>query len=103
MNNIAKKLNEQLKELEVSKLYFSLKETISKDEYLTKLLEVIKITQNEMKQHLKNNDIKSYNASKQSLEILKKEFYENPLINNYMVIKNELNDVLEQIVYILSE
>ena len=56
-----------------------------------------------MKQHLKNNDIKSYNASKQSLEILKKEFYENPLINNYIVIKNELNDALEQIVYILSE
>ncbi len=103
MESKAKELNTKLKELEVSKEYFSLKEKISNDEYLTKLLDVIKKTQNEMKNHLKNNDIKSYKASKQTLEMLKQEFYNSPLINNYIIVKNELNNVLEQVVNILSE
>ena len=103
MENKAKYLNKALKELEVSKEYFSLKEKINNDEYSKKLLEVIKQTQNDMKSHLKNNDIKSYKASKQTLELLKQEFYELPLINNYIIVKNELNDILEQVVNILSE
>lgn len=103
MENKAKDLNKALKELEVSKEYFSLKEKINKDEYSKKLLEVIKQTQNDMKSHLKNNDIKSYKATKQTLELLKQEFYELPLINNYIIVKNELNDILEQVVNILSE
>ena len=103
MINQAKELNKKLKELEVSKEYFSLKESIINDESLTKLIEVIKQTQNDMKNHLKNNDIKSYNASKLTLQILKKEFFDNPLINNYIVAKNEMYDVLEQVVNILSE
>ena len=41
--------------------------------------------------------------NKRNVEILRKEFYENPLINNYIIVKNELNDTLEQIVNILSE
>ena len=77
MINKAKELNQSIKDLEVAKEYLSLKERINNDEYLNKLLNVIKQTQNEMKQHLKNNDIKSYKASKQTLEILRKEFYEN--------------------------
>jgi cell fate (sporulation/competence/biofilm development) regulator YlbF (YheA/YmcA/DUF963 family) len=103
LENKAKDLNKALKELEVSKEYFSLKEKINNDEYSKKLLEVIKQTQNDMKSHLKNNDIKSYKASKQTLELLKQEFYELPLINNYIIVKNELNDILEQVVNILSE
>lgn len=103
MINKAKQLNEKIKELDISKEYFNLKKVISEDDYLNNLLNVINKTQNEMKEHLKNNDIKSYNASKKSLEILKKEFIENPLINNYMIVKNEMYDVLEQVVNILSE
>lgn len=103
MENKAKELNNTLKELEVSKEYFALKESINNDEYLMKLLEIIKQTQNNMKNYLKNNDIKNYNASKQTLEVLKQEFYNSPLVNNYIVVKNELNDILEQVVNILSE
>lgn len=103
MENKAKELNNALKELEVSKEYFALKESINNDEYLMKLLEIIKQTQNNMKNYLKNNDIKNYNASKQTLEVLKQEFYNSPLVNNYIVVKNELNDILEQVVNILSE
>lgn len=103
MINKAKKLNDDLKELDVSKEYFNLKKLISEDSYLNDLLDVINKTQKEMKEHLKNNDIKSYNASKKTLEVLKQEFIENPLINNYIVVKKEVYDVLEQIVNILSE
>lgn len=103
LENKAKELNNTLKELEVSKEYFALKESINNDEYLMKLLEIIKQTQNNMKNYLKNNDIKNYNASKQTLEVLKQEFYNSPLVNNYIVVKNELNDILEQVVNILSE
>lgn len=103
MINKAKELNNNLKELDVSKEYFNLKKLISEDAYLNELLEVINKTQNEMKNHLKNNDIKSYNASKKTLEVLKQEFIDNPLINNYIVIKKEIYDVLEQVVNILSE
>ena len=86
MENKAKELNNALKELEVSKEYFALKESINNDEYLMKLLEIIKQTQNNMKNYLKNNDIKNYNASKQTLEVLKQEFYNSPLVNNYIVL-----------------
>lgn len=103
MINKAKKLNNDLKELDVSKEYFNLKKLILEDSYLNELLEVINKTQKEMKEHLKNNDIKSYNASKKTLEVLKQEFIENPLINNYIVVKKEVYDVLEQVVNILSE
>lgn len=103
MINKAKKLNDDLKELDVSKEYFNLKKLILEDSYLNDLLDVINKTQKEMKEHLKNNDIKSYNASKKTLEVLKQEFIENPLINNYVVVKKEVYDVLEQVVNILSE
>lgn len=103
MINKAKKLNDDLKELDVSKEYFNLKKLILEDSYLNDLLDVINKTQKEMKEHLKNNDIKSYNASKKTLEVLKQEFIENPLINNYIVVKKEVYDVLEQVVNILSE
>ena len=69
MENKAKDLNKALKELEVSKEYFSLKEKINKDEYSKKLLEVIKQTQNDKKRHLKNNHIQSNKASKQILDL----------------------------------
>ena len=61
------------------------------------------ITQNEAKECLKNNDIENYKIKSKSLEILKDEFINHPLVNNYINVKNELNDLLEQVVSILSE
>ena len=83
--------------------YVNLVSLIHTISYLNELLDVINKTQKEMKEHLKNNDIRSYNASKKTLEVLKQEFIENPLINNYIVVKKEVYDVLEQVVNILSE
>ena len=42
-------------------------------------------------------------VDEESLEVLKDEFINHPLVNNYINVKNELNDLLEQVVSILSE
>ena len=102
MTNLAKKLNEELKNTKEAKEYFALKEKLSNDEYINKLLEVIKQTQNESKECLKNNDLENYKIKQQTLNVLKEEFLNNPLINNYIVCKNELEQILNQIVSILS-
>jgi cell fate (sporulation/competence/biofilm development) regulator YmcA (YheA/YmcA/DUF963 family) len=101
--NKAKELNKALKETSISKEYFALKEALENDEYITNLLKVIKQTQNEAKECLKNNDIENYKIKSKSLEVLKDEFINHPLVNNYINVKNELNDLLEQVVSILSE
>ncbi|MBQ4060849.1 MAG: YlbF family regulator [Bacilli bacterium] len=103
MINKAKQLNKALKETSISKEYFALKDALENDEYITNLLKVIKQTQNEAKECLKNNDIENYKIKSKSLEILKDEFINHPLVNNYINVKNELNDLLEQVVSILSE
>ena len=103
MINKAKQLNKALKETSISKEYFALKEALENDEYITNLLKVIKQTQNEAKECLKNNDIENYKIKSKSLEVLKYEFINHPLVNNYINVKNELNDLLEQVVSILSE
>ena len=103
MINKAKQLNKALKETSISKEYFALKDALENDEYITNLLKVIKQTQNEAKECLKNNDIENYKIKSKSLEILKDEFINHPLVNNYINVKNELNDLLEQVVSILCE
>ena len=103
MINKAKQLNKALKETSISREYFALKEALENDDYITNLLKVIKQTQNEAKECLKNNDIENYKIKSKSLEVLKDEFINHPLVNNYINVKNELNDLLEQVVSILSE
>ena len=101
--NLAKKLNLALKESEISKEYFSIKDAISKDDYLMGLLNSIKQSQNEDKECLKQNDLKNYKIKAKTLEVLKDEFINHPLINNYIVAKEEMENMLFQVVNILSE
>lgn len=103
MINKAKELNEAIKSTPIAKEYLTLKEIINNDDYIKSLLEVINKTQKEAKEHLENNDLKSYSASTNTLKILKEEFFSNPLINNYISCKEEMQNFLEQIVNILSE
>jgi len=88
--NLAKELNEELKQKKEAKEYFTLKEKLSSDEYINKLLKVIKETQNESKECLKNNDLENYKIKQKTLNVLKEEFLNHPLIHNYIVCKNEL-------------
>ena len=103
MINTAKELNKALKELPEAKEYFKVKEALLKDEYIISLLEVIKQTQNEAKACLTNNDIEGYKIKNNTLNVLKEEFINLPLISNYIAIKDDIYQILEQIVNILSE
>lgn len=103
MINKAKKLNENLKDLEETKQYFALKKIIEDDKEINELLSVINKTQQEAKKHLKENDIASYKCSVLTLEMLKKEFLINPIINNYLQSKEQIHSILSMVVDILSE
>lgn len=103
MNSLAKEINDELKNSNEAKEFFKIKNAILNDKYLNDLLNTIKKTQNEMKDYLKNNQIDDYKKAKSYLEILKDEFMNNPLINNYIVCKNELESLLLQVVTIISE
>lgn len=103
MNNEAKQLNEALKELPEAKEYFELKEQLKNNEYVNKLLKVINDTQLEAQNALKNNDLGNYKIKQKELEILKDEFVNYPLIANFIVSKENLYQVLEQVVNIISE
>lgn len=102
MINLAKKLNGELKNTKEAKEYFALKEQLLNDKYINDLLIVIKQTQNESKECLKNNDLENYKIKQQTLNVLKEEFLNNPLVSNYMVCKNELEQILNQVVSIIS-
>lgn len=103
MINTAKKLNEKLKESQEAKEYFLLKEKLKEDKYVTSLLQTISLTQKEAKEYLSNNDINNYKIKVAVLETLKQEFINHPMVNNYIVSKQQLHDTLKQIVDIISE
>lgn len=103
MDKLAALLNQELKNTDEAKQYFALKEALENDEYITSLLKVIKETQEEVKESLKNNDLETYKIKSKTLEVLKDEFINHPLVNNYINCRNDLYNLLEQIVNILSE
>ena len=103
MINCAKRLNLALKETNEAKEYFSLKEKLENDEYINSLLLVIKQTQDEAKKSLADNDIETYKIKNNVLTTLKHEFINTPLIANYIAVKEDLYQVLQQVVSIISE
>ena len=103
MINLAKQINNSIKETNQAKEYFALKEQLSKDEYINSLLKVIEQTQKEVKEALANKDMNLYKVKVATLETLKEEFINHPLVNNYIVSKEEFYSFLSQIVNIISE
>ena len=95
-------LNQKIKELEEVKQFLKLKKKIEADVLINQLLTKIKQTQKLMNVSLKNNQIKEYNNYKKELEILKIEFNENPLIQNYYNYKQDVNNILLEIANIIS-
>lgn len=103
MINIATQLNQKLKETPEAKEYFMLKEKLKEDKYVASLLETISLTQKEAKECLEKKDINNYKIKVAVLETLKQEFINYPLINNYIVCKEQMHDTLKQIVDIISD
>jgi len=103
LNNLANKINLELKELDEVKTYLALKETIKNDEQINDLLKKIEEAQKEMKKYASENDNKNYLVCKKQVEKYKEEFYSNPLIVNYMAYKEETLNIIEQMTMILSD
>lgn len=95
-------LNRKIKELEEVKQFLNLKKKIEEDAFINQLLAKIEQTQKLMNTSLKNNKIKEYNNYKKELEILKIEFNENPLIQNYYNYKQDVNNILLEIASIIA-
>lgn len=103
MTELATKLNDLLKNSEEAQEYFKLKTFLQNDEYITLFLKNIAQVQKETQEALKANDTKIYLKKRKEMEIMKDEFTNHPVIQNYIQVRAELEDLLEQVVTILSD
>ena len=95
MDELAQKINEEIKKSNIYKNYVSLKEKIENDSKLVVIkdkLESIK------KETCKSRDNKLINEYYE----LEKEYKNNIIVKEYLKSKEELNDLLKDIVDILS-
>ncbi|MCD7950348.1 MAG: YlbF family regulator [Erysipelotrichaceae bacterium] len=97
----AKKLNQWLLDNELVKEYKHYETLIKQHPELLKQEEELKLLQQQIV-NLKHNDedasqvIETYQTKKQ-------QFDENPLVHNYLSLKEELNDLMIQIETIINE
>jgi len=103
LTNLANKLNEALKETPEAKDYFELKKQIEDNDYLSKLLILIQDEQKSANECLLNNDIEKYKIKKGTLKVLEEKFSTHPLIVNYLNAKNDMYQVIEQVISIISD
>ena len=95
MEEIAAKINEEIKNSNVYKEYIFLKEKIEKNEYLANL-------NNELEM-LKKEICSSKNEALVDLYYKKEtEYKSNPIVKDYVRCKESLNELLKDIVDILS-
>lgn len=80
--------------------YFKVKEEIKNNKYLMDLNEKVRLSQKEMS--LAINDEKLYTIKKEEYLNLYNEYHNNPLINNYEYLKDEVYNLLSQIKDVLQ-
>lgn len=91
MNKIEKltlKLKEKLYDSEEFKQYFNLKQLIENDKHLSAM-------RKEIAQAKKRNN--------PNYTTLLEEYQNHPLVNNFLILKEEIKDTLQQIASILEE
>lgn len=103
MIDLANKLNSLLKESEEAQEYFQLKKFLSNDVNVQNLLNQIQQKQKLLQESLKENNMQNYSLHKRELDELKEQFCSHPIINNYIQAKNDLENLLQQIIMILSD
>ncbi|MCD7809446.1 MAG: YlbF family regulator [Erysipelotrichaceae bacterium] len=101
IENKAKKLNQWLLDNELVKEYQHYETLIQQHPELQKQEEELKQLQQQIVQ-MKHSD---EDASQiiETYEIKKQQFDENPIIHNYLSLKEELNDLMIQIETIINE
>ena len=95
MEKIAVKINEEIKESNLYKEYLLLKEKVENDKYLSNLKE----TMENLKQNICKSKDEELTASFYEVE---REYKNNPLVKDYLLVKEELNVLLKDIADILS-
>ena len=94
-------LNEKIKELEEVKQYLLYKKLIIEDQNIQQLLKEIKQLQKQMQQELKEGCVKKYNEIKETLKQKKEIFNSNLVIQNYLFYKEEVKNIVDELVNIL--
>lgn len=91
----AKKLNQWILDQDVIQEFQKYEKMIANHPYLKQLEEELKALQKQIV-HYKHNGIPSKQLI-QTYQEKKKAFDENPLVHNYLTLKQEVNDLLVQI------
>lgn len=102
LTQIAKSLNEKIKQVTEVKEYLKCKEIIVNDKEMNALLTEVNKFQYLMKEALKKSSDIDYLKYKNHLQKLKKDFSENPDFSNYFNYKEDTADIVLQISNILG-
>ena len=97
MKQDALTINKKIKQLDEVKEYQKYKKIVSEDKEIQELLNNIKDIQLKAKQALKNNDIALYKQYQNKLEEFKKEFNNNPILQNYFNSKDDVKKIIDSI------
>ena len=95
MEILAKKINDGIKTSELYKRYFTLKYNVENDENLINIKIELEKLKKEICEKKNNIMIDKYNE-------LEKKYKEHPVVCEYLNVKEELNDLLKDVVDILS-
>ena len=103
MENKAKELNKALKEDALVKEYLTLKDYLLNNKEVINLLKEIKEEQNRLKEVIKEDNKEAYFKQRKKLNDLKDKLFAIPEVNNYINIKDQTLEFIEQIANILSD
>ena len=103
MENKAKELNKALKEDALVKEYLTLKDYLLNNKEVINLLKEIKEEQNRLKEVIKEDNKEAYFKQRKKLNDLKDKLFAIPEVNNYVNIKDQTLEFIEQIANILSD
>ena len=98
--NLAQKINNELLDLPLIKEYQKLEKIISNDKILSNIDYEIRKAQKEMVEHSTKEDYLLY---QDKYVALKETTKENPIFQNYISIKEEVQDLLNQVSSIIKK
>lgn len=100
IKELALKINEELKNEEVVKEFFKYQDAINKSN-LEEIEEEIKLLQKRIVNALDENKMDEYQKLKEEYYKLKSEYDNHPLLVNYKYLAESVNDLLQQIAFII--
>ena len=100
--DLSLQLKEELLNLPLIKEYNSLAKQVSENKYLSDFETKLKAMQKKLVHLLDNNEQEEYEVVLKEYLNAKKEYDNHPLYSNYMTLKEEVNDLLQNIANLIS-